>query len=62
MAEPLIGIRELAEHLGVSDHAVKKWVQRGPQSGLVPRMLRINGQIRFRPGDVREWLEAKEIK
>ena len=36
--------------------------QRGRQSGLVPRMLRINGQIRFRPQDVREWLEAKEIK
>ena len=59
--EPLIGIRELAEWLGVSEHAVRKWTARGPDSGLVPRMLRVNGQLRFRPQDVRAWLETKEI-
>lgn len=60
--EPLIGVRELAAWLGVSDHAVKKWCSRGPESGLTPRMLRVNGQIRFRPCDVRMWLETKEVQ
>ncbi|WP_425475618.1 helix-turn-helix domain-containing protein [Nocardioides tweenelious] len=59
--EPLIDIRDLAAWLGVSDHAVRKWVQAGPASGTVPRMLRVNGQIRFRPSDVRIWLETKEV-
>ena len=48
MAEPLIGIRELADWLSVSEHAVRKWTASGPASGLAPRMLRVNGQIRFR--------------
>ena len=59
--EPLIGIRELAEWLGVSDLTVRKWTAKGPRTGLVPRMYRINGQIRFRPQDVRHWLDTKEI-
>jgi predicted DNA-binding transcriptional regulator AlpA len=59
--EPLIGIRDLAAWLGVSEHAVRKWVQAGPASGTVPRMLRVNGQIRFRPSDVRAWLDTKAV-
>ena len=62
MAEPLIGIRELADWLSVSEHAVRKWTASGPASGLAPRMLRVNGQLRFRPQDVRDWLESKEIR
>lgn len=60
--EPLIGIEELAAWIGVSKHAVRKWTARGPGTGLVPQMLRVNGQIRFRPQDVRDWLETKEIR
>lgn len=60
--EPLVSIRELAAWIGVSEHAVKKWCSRGPETGLVPKMLRINGQIRFRPTDIRTWLETKEIR
>lgn len=60
--ELLIDIRGLAEWLAVSDHTVRRWTAAGPLSGLVPRMIRVNGQIRFRPQDVRDWLESKEIK
>lgn len=60
--EALISIPELADWLGVSVHAVKKWCTRGPASGQVPRMLRVNGQIRFRPQDVREWLDSKVVR
>ena len=60
--EPLIGIRELAAWVGVSEHAVRKWCTKGPDAGLVPQMLRINGQIRFRPADVRTWLDTKEMR
>lgn len=59
--EPLIGIRELADWLNVSEHAVRRWTAAGPGTGLAPRMLRINGQIRFHPQDVRDWLDTKEI-
>ncbi len=60
--EPLIDIRGLAQWLCVSEHAVRRWTATGPRSGLAPRMLRVNGQIRFRPQDVRDWLETKEIR
>lgn len=59
--EPLIGIRDLAEWLDVSEHTVKKWVTRGPESGLVPRMAAVNGQIKFRPADVRVWIDSKVV-
>jgi predicted DNA-binding transcriptional regulator AlpA len=60
--EPLIGIRELAAWLDVSEHTVKRWTAAGPASGLVPRMLRVNGQLRFRRQDVRTWLDSKEVR
>lgn len=60
--EPLIGVRDLATWIGVSEHTVKKWCTKGPESGLVPRMLRVNGQFRFRPSDVRDWLTSKELR
>ena len=59
--EPLLDIRAVAAWLNVSEHAVRKWVQQGPRTGLVPRMLRVNGQVRFRRDDVIAWLESKEI-
>ena len=59
--ENLIGIPALAQWLGVSVHTVKKWVSRGPDSGLVPRMIRVNGVVRFDPADVRRWLDDNTI-
>jgi predicted site-specific integrase-resolvase len=60
--EPLIGVEELAVWLGVSTHTVKRWAAAGPASGRVPRMLRVNGQNRFRRQDVRDWLDSKEVR
>lgn len=60
--EPLVDIRGLARYLGVSHSTVRKWSAQGPASGRLPRALRINGQIRFRPADVREWVAAKELR
>lgn len=59
--EQLIDIRDLASWLGVSKHTVRRWVTEGPDGGRVPRMLRVNGQVRFRPQDVRDWLNTKEV-
>jgi predicted DNA-binding transcriptional regulator AlpA len=59
--EPLIDIRALAAWLSVSEHTVRKWTAKGPESGLVPRFIRINGQVRFRPADVRDYLVDREV-
>lgn len=60
--EPLIDMRTLARWLSVSESTVRKWVARGPDTGLVPQIIRVNGQIRFRPSDVRDFLAAKEVR
>jgi predicted DNA-binding transcriptional regulator AlpA len=59
--EPLIDIRALAAWLSVSEHTVRKWTAKGPESGLIPRFIRINGQVRFRPADVRAYLVNREV-
>jgi predicted DNA-binding transcriptional regulator AlpA len=58
----LISIPRLAEWLGVSDHAVKKWVQAGPASKKIPPYFRLNGVVRFDPADVRDWLDGKSVR
>ncbi len=60
--EGLISITRLAAWLDVSDHTVKKWVQAGPASGRIPRFLRVNGQVRFRPSDVSAWLDRQVVE
>lgn len=60
--EPLIDTRTLAEWLGVSEHTIRKWIGKGPEANMLPRTLRINGQIRFRRSDVRDWIESRTIK
>lgn len=60
--EPLIDIRTLAAWLSVSESVIQKWTAKGPEAGLAPRFLRINGQIRFRPADVREFLASREVR
>lgn len=59
--EPLIDARQLADWLSVSFHTVRQWISKGPDAHLLPRMLRINGQVRFRPEDVRAWLIENEM-
>lgn len=59
--EPLIDARQLATWLSVSLHTVRQWISRGPDAKLLPQMLRINGQVRFRPEDVRTWLKEREM-
>jgi hypothetical protein len=60
--EPLIDMRTFAAWVAVSESTVRKWVARGPSSGLVPTFIRVNGVVRFRPDDVREFLVAKEVR
>ena len=58
---PLLSIRDLSEMLAVSENTVRKWVACGPDAGLLPKMLRINGQIRFRVSDVETFLSEHEV-
>lgn len=60
--EPLIDMRALAAWLAVSESTVRKWTAKGPGTGLVPTFIRVNGQIRFRPSDVRDFLVAKQVQ
>jgi hypothetical protein len=60
--EPLIDMRALAAWLAVSESTVRKWTAKGPGTGLVPLFIRVNGQIRFRPADVRAFLVAKQVQ
>lgn len=60
--EPLIDMRTFAAWVAVSESTVRKWVAKGPGSGLVPTFIRVNGQVRFRPADVRAYLVAKEVR
>ena len=60
--EQLITIRQLAAWFSVSEHTVRKWVARGPASGLIPPFIRVNGQVRWRPSAVRAWLTEREIE
>jgi predicted site-specific integrase-resolvase len=60
--EPLIGIDELARWLGFKPDTVRKWAAAGPASGRIPPMLRVAGEYKFRPEDVRAWLESKAVR
>jgi predicted DNA-binding transcriptional regulator AlpA len=59
--EPLISPKQLAAWLSVSPNTMRQWVARGPEADLLPRMIRVNGQVRFRPADVRTWLSNNEM-
>lgn len=50
--EPLIGIEELAEYLGVPIKTLYKW----RQQGTGPCSVRVGRHIRYFVGDVRDWL------
>jgi excisionase family DNA binding protein len=53
--EPLIGIEELAEYLGVPIKTLYKW----RQEGAGPCSVRVGRHIRYFVSDVRDWLSQQ---
>lgn len=53
--EPLIGIPELARWLNVEVETVYDW--RKHRRG--PRGYRIGGRVKFKPAEVRSWIEQQ---
>lgn len=56
MPEPLWTITELAVYLGVPVATVYNWRTRGGG----PPGIRVGKYVRFRPGDVEDWLRHRE--
>ena len=53
--EPLIGIEELAEYLGVPIKTLYKW----RQEGTGPCSVRVGRHVRYFVSDVRDWLSQQ---
>lgn len=53
--EPLLGVRELADYLGVPVSTVYDWRTRG----LGPRAYRFGKHLKFAVSDVRIWIEQQ---
>ena len=53
--EPLIGVEELAEYLGVPAQTIYDW----RLSGRAPRAYKVGKHLRFAVSDVAEWLEQR---
>lgn len=53
--EPLIGIEELAEYLGVPIKTLYKW----RQEGTGPCSVRVGRHVRYLVSDVRDWLSLQ---
>lgn len=53
--EPLIGVEELAEYLGVPVQTIYDW----RLSGRAPRAFKLGKHLRFAISDVQEWLEER---
>ena len=53
--EPLIGVEELAEYLGVPVQTIYDW----RLSGKAPRAFKLGKHLRFALSDVRDWLDAQ---
>ncbi len=53
--EPLIGVEELAEYLGVPVQTIYDW----RMSGKAPRALKIGKHLRFALCDVQAWLTER---
>jgi len=53
--EPLIGIEELAEYLGVPIKTLYKW----RQEGTGPASVRVGRHVRYFVSDVRDWLSQQ---
>ena len=53
--EPLPGVGELAEYLGVPVQTIYDW----RLSGRAPRAFKLGKHLRFAVSDVQEWLEER---
>lgn len=53
--EPLIGVEELAEYLGVPVQTIYDW----RLSGRAPRAFKLGKHLRFAVSDVHAWLEER---
>lgn len=51
--EPLIGVEELADYLGVPVQTIYDW----RLSGRAPRAFKLGKHLRFAISDVQQWLE-----
>ena len=54
--EPLWGVPETASYLGVPESTVYRWCSRG---GSGPRSYRVGRYRRFKPDEVRAWLNTR---
>jgi predicted DNA-binding transcriptional regulator AlpA len=55
--EPLMTTPEVAEFLHVSEKTLVDW--RYKSTG--PVFIRFGGKVRYRPADLRAWLQAHEV-
>ncbi|MGH3988990.1 MAG: helix-turn-helix transcriptional regulator [Actinomycetes bacterium] len=53
--EPLMGVQELAEYLGVPVQTIYDW----RLSGRAPRAYKLGKNLRFAVSDVAQWLEQR---
>lgn len=53
----LMGLREVAERLGIADQTLRGWLMRG----LGPSAFKVGGQWRWRPEVVEGWLRDQEV-
>jgi excisionase family DNA binding protein len=53
--EPLVGVEELAEYLGVPVQTIYDW----RLSGRAPRAFKLGKHLRFAASDIAAWLEER---
>ena len=53
LGERLVSVEQVAEHLGVPVKTLYQWRYKG----VGPRPLRVGRHLRYRPEDVKTWLE-----
>ncbi len=57
-AEPLWSSKRVSEYINCAEVTVRSW----RRTGLGPRYLKLtNRQVRYRPSDVRAWLEDRAL-
>ena len=49
--------KAVAKHLGVATITLTKWRMKG----IGPRYIKIGSYVRYRPDDVRAWIEIKTV-
>ncbi|MCR6706186.1 MAG: helix-turn-helix domain-containing protein [Cellulomonas sp.] len=55
--QPLFTIKGLAAFLAVGVPTIRDWVA----AGTGPTVIRVGGQLRWRPEDVQQWLDAHVV-